>query len=193
MTAKDFFDAADRVDDLVDDLEDNIADGVARGTETVQDAAQLNLDNQDAVASGATKRGIRHLEGPPAAALTTFDTDDRFHTSGVLSSAPWSGYLERGTGVHGPYPAPSPLPPPSDIQEWIDDKDITSYTGLRSTPRLGESASELAWAIAQSIGERFGTIPGTPAQPYMLPAWHQNIDHIVVEARAGMSASVRRF
>lgn len=71
--------------------------------------------------------------------------------------------VEQGTGVYGPEGLPSEiLPPVENILDWVKKSGIT--------PRNpGDDQVDVAFAIAQSIAQG-----GTPAQPFLGPAFDDN-------------------
>lgn len=80
----------------------------------------------------------------------------------VGPSVNYGAAVELGTGLHGPSgTSDNKMPPVQNIQDWISVVRVSSLK--YADPR------DLAWAIAKSIA-----VLGTPAQPYMAPAFEEN-------------------
>lgn len=85
--------------------------------------------------------------------------------------------VEQGTGVFGVAVRPSgKTPPVQRIEDWIKVRRITPRDPKMDT-------RDLAWAIAQAIGRT-----GTPAQPFMRPAY---VDHYASAVRR-IQATIKR-
>lgn len=95
----------------------------------------------------------------------------------VIAATNYARAVEEGTGVYGLSAAPSGrMPPVQHILEWVRVKRIA--------PREpGMDERDLAWAIARRIAAR-----GTPAQPFMRPAYEQHAGR----AMRAIDAAIRR-
>lgn len=85
----------------------------------------------------------------------------------VAPGAEYAQAVEQGTGIYGPHGVASgKMPTPGlDIKgvlDWVRGKRLTP-----DDPNMDRE--DLAWVIARSIARR-----GTPAQPFLAPAFEEN-------------------
>ena len=81
----------------------------------------------------------------------------------VFAGVDYASAVEQGTGIYGPQGAASGrMPPTANILDWIKVKRIQP-----DDPHM--SPRDLAFVIARSIARK-----GTPAQPFMAPAFKEN-------------------
>lgn len=160
------------VENLKDNLEDEVNDAVDDTLDATERRAKFRIVSQDAVATTDLYRGFRQVRHPiqhPRGNGTRFR---------LMNTEPHAKFVEWGTGGHfmegaswGYTPPEKPYKAPSysnrlvrNIVEWI----VVKPGFRRSGPPI-----RMARNIAQSIafGSEADPLPGTPAQPFMRPAW----------------------
>ena len=100
----------------------------------------------------------------------------------VVVGVDYGQAVEEGTGAYGPEGRPSgKVPPEVHIEDWIRVKHITP-----DDPNM--DAEDLAFVIARSIAAR-----GTPAQPYMQPAYDENVDKAQRRIDAAIDAAIEEM
>lgn len=81
----------------------------------------------------------------------------------VFAGTNYARAAEEGTGLYGPQHAPShKRPPVQSIEDWVRVRRI-------QPKRVGDTPRDLAFAISRKIAQT-----GTPAQPYLEPAFEQS-------------------
>lgn len=167
-----------KVSEMADDLDEDVADAASDGLETVKTDAQHELSQNDTNATYQLDGSLTVEQSgseaslvvdAPHGALTEFGTGPQFGDGGYAIPQSVNGYS-------APSGVSSDLV--NDIDEWIDAKGIT--------PRE-VSREQLPWAIAQSIVEN-----GTPAQPYLRPAWYQNKPWLLNGVKRRLRREVRK-
>lgn len=179
---------ARRVEDLKDDVRDAAEDTIDNASEEGADTIQSTIEANDSVATGMMRNLVR----------TELDlvADDRgpnvVAASMAISAARYSAYVEYGTGAftHTDSPvgfdSPDPYPPPRQIQLWIENKGIVG--DYYSAEDRGDGTSDLAWAIADVIGEL-----GNRAHPFMRPAFRTAKPLIVSDAEDRLTRAMSDF
>lgn len=155
----DYGDMADRVRNFKDNLKDEHDRATKQSMSDMKNAVRSELISNDSVARSVLIRDIRRSKRELDWAFTA-------HSVHVPE---WAKYLEHGTGQlsdgtagdDSSYKAPSPVADIDAIETWVVEKNIT--------PRYYSSQSELAGAIAQTIGE-IGNFP----HPFLRPVWFNN-------------------
>lgn len=184
-----FANLAKRVRDLDQDLRDDLGDEANESAKRSKRAAKENLEKKDAIATRELHAGL-HVKTPDL-----FLSGQRF-TAKVQSRAAHGKLVERGTGVFSHTDSPFGYDAPSyvndkfaeNIQQWIEAKGVTGrvYSPVREDDG---SPSELAWAIARTIVDQ----GGTPAQPFMGPAFRQTKSTNTALISQRLSDTMRSF
>lgn len=171
MTISGFQSLEKKIETIASDLEDDVADAAHTGAQDVASEARSNVLAQNAVWTGNLVEGIYAERS--GSRIT------------INSEAPYSGYVEYGTGGHSDavdprftYRAPNHTPELTrEITEWVMTKPM--FFG----PRTGA----VAWAIAQSISEE-----GTEAHPFWRPAWFRVEPQLRQQVQLAFKKTIRR-
>jgi len=148
---------ASRVRDFKDNLKDEHDRATEQSMRAMRNAVSRELVANDSVARSALIRDIRRSERK----LKGFFTAHSVHVP------EWAKYLEHGTGSvsdgttaegGGRYPSPDGWANIGAIETWVVQKNIT--------PQYYDTQSDLARAIARTIGE-IGNFP----HPFLRPVW----------------------
>lgn len=143
---------------------DNLKDEHDRATEqsmrAMRNSVSQKLVSNDSVARNVLIRDIRRSKRELA----------DFFTAHSVHVPLWAKYLEHGTGSRGStdtepnhwtFPSPDGWADIEAIETWVTSKNIT--------PTYYDSQSDLARAIARTIGEI-----GTFAHPFLRPVWYND-------------------
>lgn len=155
---------AEKVQDMADDLEDEVEKGLDDGAEGIESNAREQVEVNDSDVHGNLKQSIRTRE----------DVFSAHEVSRVVRAhVKYAPYVEFGTGVFshtpsavGSFDTPDPHPPVGNIRQWIVRKGIIPYA--YDSGYLIEDQRNLAWAIAETIGEL-----GNRPHPFMGPAYNR--------------------
>lgn len=139
---------AERVSDTPESVKDEVTDENEEKLKDTQRQARLTLELNNNVATGRLMEGIVYQE------------DESLGVQRIKVRPDYAPYVEKGTGMYGPYPSPS-SPPFEQILLWINIKGVI--------PRKYYSTFALAEAISHNIEQE-----GTKPHPFITPAWKLN-------------------
>jgi len=167
----DYSDMASRVRDYKDELKDEHERATRRTMREMKFAIKQKLRANDSVARNVL---VSDVQDNPQ------ELGD-FFTAHSADVPLWSKYVEHGTGSRGGttyeddenFDSPDGWADIGAIERWIVNKSIT--------PRYYDTQSELARAIARTIGEI-----GTFAHPFLRPVWFNDTTgyQTVIDANA---------
>jgi len=156
----DYGDVADKLRDYKHNLKDEHDRKTRESMQSMRNAVSQKLIQNDSVARNVLIRDIRRSKRELSGSFTAHS----------VHAPDWAKYLEYGTGSrartdtepnHEQYPSPDGWADIGAIETWIVAKNIT--------PQYYDTQSDLARAIARTIGE-IGTFP----HPFMRPVWFNN-------------------
>lgn len=150
---------ASRVRDFKDNLKDEHDRATRDSMRSMRNAVSQRLVQNDSVARNVLIRDIRRSKRKMAG----------FFTAHSVHVPEWAKYLEHGTGQladgaaigESEYDSPDGWADVGAIETWVIAKNIT--------PQYYDNQSDLARAIARTIGE-IGNFP----HPFLRPVWFNN-------------------
>lgn len=167
--------ASKKVEDLKDEIRDRTAEALEDSMEDVERQLEWKIKQQDSDATGTLRRSL--------------DTDTFPGTGPVVANSQITGayywkYLEYGTGVGSPYPAPDHRAPYLPIYRWVVAQGITPRP---DTPY--DTQAELASAIQYTIGT------GTYSNPFVRPIWRGKYgrSHVADSVGDALNDAVNNF
>ena len=165
---------AKRVKRLPKKLRRHLDTNIEREMEMMARTARANLVSSRTMASTRLAAQTRHVN------YTEQGRFAGFATHAVSAQTSYARFVEYGTGYYSErgYKEPDPVPPLSNILEWIVQKGITPYAY--------DSIYELAQAIQWTIG-----MFGNRAHPFMRPAWQQHRGGLTLAHRRGVRRALR--
>lgn len=162
--------------------------GAAKGLEFTHRLAKTKIVHEDAVASTELFRGGEvNVLGPDKVELSWRSVDHapfvEYGTGEKGSIRAAQGLGERST----PFPAPNnPFALVPNIVEWITVKPTF-------TPLGDESVFGLATGISHSIAGEGDGQSGTPAQPFLGPAWRKSKDDVERRVKNEIESDLKRL
>ena len=156
-------------------------DAIEREAGRITSNMRANVAFNDAIASSELLNGITY----------------RPHDSGVViaSDAPYSGFVEFGTGprhVYNPYTRRYSAPDFSgslveSLRQWAYVKPTLTLASIKFN-----SYESFAWAVARNIsGESDDAIPGTDPQPFFFPAWESGKQRLINSVEIAVEGAVK--
>ncbi len=177
-------DLAESVERMASELDDEVQDALEDGADTTARATEATIEENNSVAHGNLLAGI-----------TTRDADDDIIPSGeagahVVSTMPYSGFVEYGTGSYNTqrdpfksFKSPDPAPPIGPIRQWVIRKGITAKKDALRTRTDEQFANDVPLLIAEqenlarAIADLIGAL-GNRSHPFMRPAFHSSKDAV---------------